>query len=1115
MKHVFCGNLFDSLAYLRNLVSKYERCKVGSIVIDNVVLYFADLHSFYFELDQIFIKNLYGFRTEEQSPVIVDCGAHVGLASLYFARRYPRSEIHAFEADPDIHRLFQSNIQSAKLNNVTSHAKAVWADNNGVCFRLSGDDSGHISNTDGTIIPSIRLRDYLEQFERIDMLKLDVEGAEFEIIEDCLPVLSRVQRMIIEVHRLSDDNKSLANFLRCLEKSGFQFVLSDIHSASWAQVDHIPPFDFVAHDKYIVSVFAWRPIYDQTKSNSKTIRPSGKPNIVQFCMQDYGGAGTAALRLHDGLLSSGVNSLFFVHNIQRWKPGTIPLFAKSCSAPIPHKKIVSSDWKAFQAHSQRLISKYPQRPQGLEIFTDTWAATKLSNVPEIAEADIIHLHWIAGTVDIPREVEFLKTKKIVWTLHDMNAFTGGCHYAAGCQKYEQQCGGCPQLGSSRDNDLSRQIWTRKMAAYKQLDITIVALCQWMADCVKISSLLSSFPVHVIPNGLPTNIFKPYPQAQIRKSLQVPKDAFVILFGADSVTNARKGFVYLLRALEHVKTQFPSEHIALATFGNHAQAAVQHLGFPTFAFDYVDKESELALVYSMADVTVIPSLEDNLPNVVLESLACGTPVVGFDVGGIPDMVEHLVNGYLSPVGDENGLAGGMRWIMEQKKAGSKIRTKCRETALSRYNFPLQAGRYRELYEENLKNTRVKYFQVNKKKDFVHSTCQSNTHVSQLQLDEFLSLRFLHEHHDYHAQGSKCIYQDLIKNSFTVREIIHKIQNDRKYLDRNQYDHDVRLKNDHMNHYINCIKYGFRKEVKGWRETNSVDLVNPDYYIQKEEITDKEIGEYLQQNPLEIKNQIIVDGIHRSMCMIGRILNGKSYIPFFYIGDKNISPQKQIIPNVGYRKEHNKYRWDAIVPHIDKDCFKVLDIGSNYGYFSLSLASHYPNAQIFSIEGEFGTGNQESKGLKIHHSIKNDHFIYNNFIYNTLLTDDLVKLFNEKSIVFDYQISFSVFHWIVYLKYANNGSSQNIKKMFVDQLKMAKTTFLELPSFGQQTSMSPYYADHDSFDHLFSELNRELPLEFEKIGECNWYGKRDLFHIKLLDCKPSNFTVNDVNRILANK
>ncbi len=509
-------------------------------------------------------------------------------------------------------------------------------------------------------------------------------------------------RLSGEVHQWMYDRYSLG---KLLQEVGFESIQvcrpdeSQIPDFNSYHLDIEPDGSVRKPDSLFIE--AKKPDESCIKASCTKIPSINRLVIAQFCMQDYGGAGTAALRLHEGLLSSGMNSSLYVHNIQRWKEGTIPLFVKNTSAPIPHKKIVSNDWKAFQAHNQRLVSKYPQRPQGLEIFTDTWAASKLTDVPEIAQADIIHLHWIAGTVDMPREVGFFKTKKIVWTLHDMNAFTGGCHYAAGCQKYEQQCGSCPQLGSNLDNDLSRQIWTRKMAAYRQLDMAIVTPSQWLADCTQKSSLLSSFPVHVIPNGVPTDIFKPYPQTQIRESLQVPKDAFVILFGADIVTNARKGFVHLLRALEHVKTLASSDQIALATFGNHAQAAVQHLGFPTFAFDYVDKESELALVYSMADVTVIPSLEDNLPNVVLESLACGTPVVGFDVGGIPDMVEHQVNGYLAPVGDDKGLAEGMRWVMERKLAGGKVRLKCRETALSRYNLPLQAGWYRELYEEILK------------------------------------------------------------------------------------------------------------------------------------------------------------------------------------------------------------------------------------------------------------------------------------------------------------------------------------------------------------------------------------------------------------------------------
>jgi glycosyltransferase involved in cell wall biosynthesis len=207
-------------------------------------------------------------------------------------------------------------------------------------------------------------------------------------------------------------------------------------------------------------------------------------------------------------------------------------------------------------------------------------------------------------------------------------------------------------------------------------------------------------VHVIPNGLPTDAFKPYPQKQIRESLKVPESSFVILFGADSINNARKGFQYLLQALNVLKKEHKQDSIILAIFGSSNDIA-KHLGYQTICFDYVEKNSELAMIYSMADVTVIPSLEDNLPNIVLESLACGTPVVGFNVGGIPDMVEHKSNGYLASVGDDTELAKGINWVMEQLKIGTNIRLKCRETALRMYNLPLQAKSYRELYARILK------------------------------------------------------------------------------------------------------------------------------------------------------------------------------------------------------------------------------------------------------------------------------------------------------------------------------------------------------------------------------------------------------------------------------
>jgi glycosyltransferase involved in cell wall biosynthesis/predicted SAM-dependent methyltransferase len=425
-----------------------------------------------------------------------------------------------------------------------------------------------------------------------------------------------------------------------------------------------------------------------------------RPKIAHLCMQDYGGAGTAALRLHDGLLQLGINSVFLAHNIKRWKENTYLI-----SAPAPYfclkpgQTYISSMWDIYTKYNYHLLSLYPQRQPGLEAFSDTWAPVRLPEMPELCDADIIHFHWIAGTVNIPENLDFLKTKKIVWTLHDMNAFTGGCHYSAECHKFEEVCGSCPQLGSTHNNDLSRQIWELKRKAYQELDITIVTPSNWLADCVQKSTLLSKCPVHVIPNGLPTNIYKPYPKNLIRRSLGIDKNVFIILFGADAITNKRKGFTYLLNALKKISISTKINDIALAVFGNSSDIMLDKLGFQVINLDYISDEEQLAMIYSMADVTVIPSLQENFPNIVLESFSCGTPVVGFDVGGISDMIDHKINGYLAPACDTNALAEGILWI--KKVNNNNIRLKCRETVLVKYNLQLQAETYFALYQDILK------------------------------------------------------------------------------------------------------------------------------------------------------------------------------------------------------------------------------------------------------------------------------------------------------------------------------------------------------------------------------------------------------------------------------
>jgi len=387
-----------------------------------------------------------------------------------------------------------------------------------------------------------------------------------------------------------------------------------------------------------------------------------------------------------------------------------------------------------------------------------------------------------------------------------------------------------------------------------------------------------------------------------------------------------------------------------------------------------------------------------------------------------------------------------------------------------------------------------------------------HFLELKLDEFLNLKLLHEPHAYHKEGTMCIYQDLIKRGCTVREIIFNILKDPRYLDLRKYDVADQLKFDHMTHYIHCIRYGFRHGIEAWKETPANLLTDDKYYSGRREMHDDEIAKYLKESPITIKGQTIVDGMHRSMGMIGRIIKGQKYIPFYFTGHCNVRVHRKRIPNLGYRRKQNEYRLKKILPLIEKKCFKAIDIGSNYGYFSLNLANIFPNSQIFSVEGSYGTGNKENKGINEQTTIKNRHFLFNVFIYDTLLGGELISEFNDKGIVFDYQISFSVFHWIVYLRYGNNGAESEIERMLLDHLKMAEVTFIELPCVSQQTSLSPLYQRYESLEKMFFALSQKHPMQFEKLGICEWYGPRELYRVTLPNHKPTEFNYFDVDCII---
>jgi FkbM family methyltransferase len=262
------GSLGEIIEKISKKVKSHPRKKPGRVKIDGLPFTFADLHSFYYQAIQIFGSDLYGFQVDNDNPVILDCGAHIGLASLYFATKYPNSQIHAFEADPVIAKMLTENINSFGLRMVNAHPQAVWINEEGVCFNKSGDDSGFISDEEPENlekVPSIRLKQIIEN-QHVDLLKLDIEGAEYDVIKDCDEALMNVKNIIIEVHKFRDHNGSLGDILGILEKNHFEYTFGDLHFAEWLEPSLVPPFSSCKTNKYIITIFAWQP--DNRKLNS-------------------------------------------------------------------------------------------------------------------------------------------------------------------------------------------------------------------------------------------------------------------------------------------------------------------------------------------------------------------------------------------------------------------------------------------------------------------------------------------------------------------------------------------------------------------------------------------------------------------------------------------------------------------------------------------------------------------------------------------------------------------------------------------------------------------------------------------------------------------------------
>lgn len=347
----------------------------------------------------------------------------------------------------------------------------------------------------------------------------------------------------------------------------------------------------------------------------------------------------------------------------------------------------------------KLFAKNSKTP-----FSLSWFGRNIAKHPSLKEADIIHIHWINHGFLSPKDLAKLDEldKPIVWTFHDSNAFTGGCHVRYACEHYHKSCGHCPLLKNSSEKDISYKTWTRKSKAYAKLNCHIVAPSNWMADSVKMSSLMGFRPVTVIPNTIETDVFKPYVKAEAKRILKIAAEKFVLMSGfMPSKNDKHKGTSYLIDALNDLSTRpgIDKDKIELVIFGNKANAEMPEFPFKTTFLGSIDNDSHLAKCYSAADVFIAPSLEDNLPNTVMESLACATPVVAFKTGGIPDMVRHLENGYLAEYKSAEDLATGIEWLYHDEHA-PEIQKEARRSILMHFSEAVVADQHLQLYQELL-------------------------------------------------------------------------------------------------------------------------------------------------------------------------------------------------------------------------------------------------------------------------------------------------------------------------------------------------------------------------------------------------------------------------------
>jgi glycosyltransferase involved in cell wall biosynthesis len=401
------------------------------------------------------------------------------------------------------------------------------------------------------------------------------------------------------------------------------------------------------------------------------------------------GASRGVYTLHQGLRQVGVDSQMLVARKYSQDP-TVHLPTATYLSRVLHALRM---WR-----EKRPLAAYDM--QGF--FSPAAVSAHLQPALRRLNPDLIHLHWVNHGFVRPEDLPTWN-RPLVWTLRDMWPLTGGCHSSGECDRYQVQCGRCPQLRSNSDDDISHIQWQRKQRVLRTTPLHFVTLSTWLADCLRASPLSKGHSIQVIPNAINSDVFAPQPKAQARAQLGLPADRKIVLFGATTVTDENKGYKHLIQAIQQLATeQLATEKnqlaLHLATFGQGDISELHRLPIATTNLGYIRDNTQLAALYSAADVMVVPSAYESFGKTAAEALACGTPVVCFDSTGLKDIVEHQECGYRAQPFSSQDLAQGIAWVLADDVRHAALARRGRAKVIEEFSLTQVASQYKTLYTQ---------------------------------------------------------------------------------------------------------------------------------------------------------------------------------------------------------------------------------------------------------------------------------------------------------------------------------------------------------------------------------------------------------------------------------